>query len=196
MSKQKYNKVSVIGGAGHIGLPLSCFMQNNGFEVVVIDNNLKSLNLLKQNILTFYEKDLEINLKQALGDGLVLTNDLEKISETEIVIVTIGTSSNKEHLELFKNLMNDVLEKISKDSLLILRSTITLEDIELIQSNNNFINKNIKLAYCPERIAEGEAFNELKKLPQIVGTEIEEVYEVTKDIFKNLKIKTISTTSY
>ena len=69
--------------------------------------------------------------------------------------------------------MNDVLEKISKDSLLILRSTITLEDIELIQSNNNFINKNIKLAYCPERIAEGEAFNELKKLPQIVGTEIE-----------------------
>ena len=39
--------------------------------------------------------------------------------------------------------MNDVLEKISKDSLLILRSTITLEDIELIQSNNNFINKNI-----------------------------------------------------
>lgn len=194
MSKQKYNKVSVIGGAGHIGLPLSCFMQNNGFEVVVIDNNIKSLNLLKQNILTFYEKDLEINLKQALGDGLVLTNDLEKISETEIVIVTIGTSSNKKHLELFKNLMNDVLEKISKDSLLILRSTITLEDIELIQSNNNFINKNIKLAYCPERIAEGEAFNELKKLPQIVGTEIEEVYEVTKDIFKNLKIKTISTT--
>ena len=194
MSKQKYNKVSVIGGAGHIGLPLSCFMQNNGFEVVVIDNNLKSLNLLKQNILTFYEKDLEINLKQALGDGLVLTNDLEKISETEIVIVTIGTSSNKKHLELFKNLMNDVLEKISKESLLILRSTITLEDIELIQSNNNFINKNIKLAYCPERIAEGEAFNELKKLPQIVGTEIEEVYEVTKDIFKNLKIKTISTT--
>ena len=194
MSKQKYNKVSVIGGAGHIGLPFSCFMQNNGFEVVVIDNNIKSLNLLKQNILTFYEKDLEINLKQALGDGLVLTNDLEKISETEIVIVTIGTSSNKEHLELFKNLMNDVLEKISKDSLLILRSTITLEDIELIQSNNNFINKNIKLAYCPERIAEGEAFNELKKLPQIVGTEIEEVYEVTKDIFKNLKIKTISTT--
>ena len=194
MSQQKYNKVSVIGGAGHIGLPLSCFMQNNGFEVVVIDNNLKSLNLLKQNILTFYEKDLEINLKHALGDGLVLTNDLEKISETEIVIVTIGTSSNKEHLELFKNLMNDVLEKISKESLLILRSTITLEDIELIQSNNNFINKNIKLAYCPERIAEGEAFNELKKLPQIVGTEIEEVYKVTKDIFKNLKIETISTT--
>ena len=194
MDTQKYNKVSVVGGAGHIGLPLSCFMQNNGFEVVVIDNNIKSLNLLKQNILTFYEKDLEINLKQALGDGLVLTNELEKISETEIVIVTIGTSSNKEHLELFKNLMKDVLEKISNESLLILRSTITLEDIELIQSNDNFINKNIRLAYCPERIAEGEAFNELKKLPQIVGTEIKEVYEVTKEIFKNLKIKTINTT--
>ena len=87
----------MIGGAGH-RTPLSCFMQNNGFEVVVIDNNIKSLNLLKQNILTFYEKDLEINLKQALGDGLVLTNDLEKISETEIVIVTIGTSSNKENI--------------------------------------------------------------------------------------------------
>ena len=119
MDTQKYNKVSVVGGAGHIGLPLSCFMQNNGFEVVVVDNNIKSLNLLKQNILTFYEKNLEINLKQALGDGLVLTNELEKVSETEIVIVTIGTSSNKEHLELFKNLMKDVLERISNALLYI-----------------------------------------------------------------------------
>ena len=30
-------KVAVVGGAGHIGLPFSCFIANKGIETVIID---------------------------------------------------------------------------------------------------------------------------------------------------------------
>ena len=193
MIKEKYKKVSVVGGAGHIGLPLSCFLQNKGFEVVVIDNNSKSLNLIKKNVLTFYEKGLEENLKTALEKGMKLSDNIEEIINTEVVIVTIGTSSNQVHIDLFEKLINDILEIISNDSLLILRSTITMKDINTIKSNEYFIKKNINLAYCPERIAEGEAFEELEELPQIVGAEEKDVQEKAKNFFQKLKIPTLST---
>ena len=43
-------KVAVVGGAGHIGLPLSCYIQNNGIETLIVDKNLESLEL---NIAAF-----------------------------------------------------------------------------------------------------------------------------------------------
>ena len=62
-----------------------------------------------------------------------------------------------------------------------------------IKSNNNFIKKNINLAYCPERIAEGEAFEELGKLPQIVGASENDAQEKATKFFQKLKVPTIST---
>ena len=49
------------------------------------------------------------------------------------------------------------------------------------------------MAYCPERIAEGEAFRELVQLPQIVGSENEEISQVVTSLFRKLNIETIQT---
>lgn len=68
-----------------------------------------------------------------------------------------------------------------------------MNDINNIKNNSNFIKKNINLAYCPERIAEGEAFEELGKLPQIVGASENDVQEKATKFFQKLKVPTIST---
>ena len=39
----KNNKITVVGGAGHIGLPLSIVFANKGFDVAVLDKNLLSI---------------------------------------------------------------------------------------------------------------------------------------------------------
>ncbi len=44
--KNKF-KVSVVGGAGHIGLPLSLFISSFGHDVTIIDTNQKVLEGLK-----------------------------------------------------------------------------------------------------------------------------------------------------
>ena len=43
----KNKKITVLGGAGHIGLPLSIVFANKGFDVSVLDNNLETLRLAK-----------------------------------------------------------------------------------------------------------------------------------------------------
>ena len=94
--------VSIVGGGGHIGLPLSCFIQNQGFNVSIIDNNKKIINLINEGKTTFYENELDENLTKALQNGLKATNKIETITNTKFVIITIGTSSNKKSILFFK----------------------------------------------------------------------------------------------
>ena len=37
----KNKKITVLGGAGHIGLPLSIVFANKGFDVSILDSNTK-----------------------------------------------------------------------------------------------------------------------------------------------------------
>ena len=62
----KVFNISVVGGAGHIGLPLSCFLQNHGHKVTVIDKNQKVMNDASNGIEPFEEIDFEDNLNEAL----------------------------------------------------------------------------------------------------------------------------------
>jgi len=186
--------VSIVGGGGHIGLPLSCFIQNQGFNVSIIDNNKKIINLINEGKTTFYENELDENLTKALQNGLKATNKIETITNTKFVIITIGTSSNKKSILFFKQLIDDVLRNINKKAVLILRSTVTSEDISYILKNPLFLTKELYLAYCPERIAEGEAFKELYELPQIIGADEQSSEKIVEMFFKDLNIKTITTT--
>ena len=62
----KNKKITVLGGAGHIGLPLSIVFANKGFDVSILDNNLKTLSLAKKGIMPFKEQNGAKNLKKAL----------------------------------------------------------------------------------------------------------------------------------
>lgn len=192
-NKNFAKQVSVVGGAGHIGLPLSCLIQNNGYKVLIVDNNIKVIKAIKKGQTPFYEKGLEKNLKNALKKGLTLSNNIENIKFSKFVIVTIGTSSTKKSIDLFNSILNKVLKNMENEAFLILRSTVTENDIAEIKKNRHYINKNIKLTYCPERIAEGSAFEELGSLQQIIGADNKENYKIIQEFFLNLNIKSINT---
>ena len=49
----KNKKITVLGGAGHIGLPLSIVFANKGFDVSILDNNKETLSLAKKGIMPF-----------------------------------------------------------------------------------------------------------------------------------------------
>ena len=62
----KNKKITILGGAGHIGLPLSIVFANKGFDVSILDNNKENLSLAKKGIMPFKEKRRRKNLKKAL----------------------------------------------------------------------------------------------------------------------------------
>ncbi len=191
--KNKF-KVSVVGGAGHIGLPLSLFISSFGHDVTIIDTNQKVLEGLKGGNLPFYEDGLDKYLKKAQKNNIKLSNNNQDLSKSDFVIITLGSSSEAKDIDLFKKVMDDVIKNIKQESNIILRSTIDIGSIEEIRSNPEFIEKNINLAYCPERIAEGMSLIELPQIPQIIGISDENDFLIFQNFFNTLNIESIKTT--
>ena len=83
--------VTVVGGAGHVGIPLVLALAEAGLRVNVNDLNQTSLNTLESGRLPFIESGAEEVLAKALaGKRLVFTNSSNRISTSGPVIITIG----------------------------------------------------------------------------------------------------------
>ena len=81
-------KVAVVGGAGHIGLPLSCYIQNAGIDSIIIDTNKENIDKINSSIPPFLEHDLETQLKIALSNGLTAVTEIDELKDCELVFVT------------------------------------------------------------------------------------------------------------
>ena len=62
-----------------------------------------------------------------------------------------------------------LLDHMQDGALLVLRSTVYPGVTKLVHERLRRLNRKILLSFCPERIAEGNAVEELIKLPQIVS---------------------------
>lgn len=184
-------EISVVGGAGHIGLPLSCYIASFKHKVNIIDNNVEALKKINNKDLPFEEELLDKFLKNAVDSGMNTSMQLKDIEKSDFVIVTLGTSPNKKDIDLFHNIISNLSECIKNDAVLILRSTLSPSDLEQVKENQNLIRKNILISYCPERIAEGKSLVELPLMPQIIGTDSVEEYKIVENFFNSLSISCI-----
>lgn len=187
------SNVSVVGGAGHIGLPLSCYIASKGHKVTIVDTNEDVLKNLKNDNLPFSEVNLEEYWKLA-KNNIELSSKNQSIENSDFIVITLGSSSEIEDIKIFDSLINDVLENARPESKIILRSTINIETIETIETNELFIEKDLKLAYCPERIAEGMSLEELPTMPQIIGVKNDEDYQIFHNFFDSINISSKKTT--
>ncbi len=188
------NDVSVVGGAGHIGLPLSCYIASKGHKVTIVDINEDILDNLRNDNLPFDEVNLEKYWKLAKNNNIKLSSKTKSINNSDFIVITLGSSSEIEDIKIFDSLINDVLQNARPESKIILRSTINIETIETIETNELFIEKDLKLAYCPERIAEGMSLEELPTMPQIIGVKNDEDFQIFHNFFDSINISSKKTT--
>ncbi|MHB1682041.1 MAG: nucleotide sugar dehydrogenase [Bacilli bacterium] len=195
--KQKYD-VCVIGGCGHVGLPLSLAFADSGLKVVAYDINQESVKTVASGTMPFMEEDAQGILESVLASGsLTVTTDPSVISESRVVVSIIGTPVN-EHLNPEFGQMIRVLgefgDRLRDGQLLVLRSTVFPGTSESVQRWLNEKGKNIHVAFCPERIAEGVAIRELHELPQIVSSFSAEGLSMARELFQSLTDKIVETT--
>lgn len=165
--------VTVVGGAGHVGIPLVLALAEAGLRVNVNDLNKASLDLLQAGRLPFLEFGAQSVLEKALLDRrLVFTNSPDLISKGSPVIITIGTPID-EFLNPVRKVVQDcidaVLPSIGDRQLLVLRSTIFPGTTTWLASYLQRVGRDLMVAYCPERIVQGAGLKELRELPQIVS---------------------------
>ena len=164
--------VVVVGGCGHVGLPFGMVLADHGMHVILLDVDEPKVASVNQGKMPFLENGAEELLPRLIGKSLVATTDRECLRSADVVISVIGTPVD-EHLnptvsELYRSL-DLLIEFMADDALLVLRSTLYPGVTRLIKDRIDERNRNIHVAFCPERIAEGKAIEELTSLPQIIS---------------------------
>lgn len=168
----KLNDNICVIGLGYVGLTLSISLAKSGFNVFGVEINNQILDSLKKNKSTFYEPDINKNIK-LVKKNFFFNKSILNNWDCDTYIITVGTPLNqkkKSRIDLIVGAVKSIYRHLKEDDLVILRSTVK------IGTTHNLVKKildkkKIKyhLAYCPERTAEGKALYEIKNLPQIIG---------------------------
>ena len=180
--------VTVVGGAGHVGIPLVLALAEAGARVNVNDLNRESLETLKAGRLPFIEHGAESLLKKALADKrLVFTDRPNQISPKGPVIITIGTPVD-EFLNPVRKVVQEcidaLLPSLSDGQLLVLRSTVFPGTTNWLDSYLKGLGRKLKIAFCPERVVQGYGIKELREMPQIVSGTTPEAEREAVALFK------------
>jgi UDP-N-acetyl-D-mannosaminuronic acid dehydrogenase len=166
-------ELTVIGGGGHVGIPLVLSFANAGFRVNVNDVNRAVLEVLRAGRLPFVEHGGEALLAKALKEErLIFTSAPADISTGGPVIITIGTPID-EFLNPVRRVVQDcidaLLPHLADGQLLILRSTVFPGTTEWLDGYLKRKGRDLKVAFCPERVVQGQGIKELRETPQIVS---------------------------
>src|SRR5579863_10220338 len=162
-----------MGGCGHVGLPLGLALADSGLKVALFDVNLAAVDSVASGKMSHWEPGAPEVLAKVLADGmLTVSSDPATMSAAEHVVVVLGTPID-EHSNPDPQAVITALERVSEElrdgQLLILRSTVFPGVTRMVERLMARLGKAVDVVFCPERIAEGRAMQELRTLPQIVS---------------------------
>jgi UDP-N-acetyl-D-mannosaminuronic acid dehydrogenase len=189
--------ICIVGGCGHVGLPLGMAFADEGKKVALYDINEKAVNRVNDGEMPFKENGAEPVLKRVIKSGkLQATIDSDVVRDSATVVLVIGTPVD-EHLNPrvhdIIGAVDQILDRLSDDQLLVMRSTLYPGVTEKVYEYLKKRGKKTAVAFCPERIVEGHALTELHELPQIVAGCTPQATKRASDLFKVLTDKIIVT---
>ncbi len=184
------SSVVIVGGCGHVGLPLALALADNGHEVVSYDINSEVVAHVNSGHMPFDEPGAPPVLERVLGANTYrASDDPGCISSAEVVVVVIGTPVD-EHLnpdaEAVPRAVSELATHLRDGQLLVLRSTVFPGVTALVEAKLKQLGISVDVAFCPERIAEGKAFVELFSLPQIVSGRSQSSVDRASQLFSSL----------
>jgi UDP-N-acetyl-D-mannosaminuronic acid dehydrogenase len=190
-------KLVVVGGCGHVGLPLSILFAQNGYPTKAYDVSESAVQIVNSGVVPFVEEGAGDALLQVLDKkNFEATTNPDVLLGADIVVIVIGTPVD-EHLSPNPYSVIESVEKLipflNNDQLIILRSTIFPGVTEKLEKVLRSHFPKIDISFCPERIVEGKAMQELKTLPQIIGVSSDRAFTRSSQLFEALGVKTFRT---
>jgi UDP-N-acetyl-D-mannosaminuronic acid dehydrogenase len=191
--------ICIVGGAGHVGLPLGVAFAAKGQRVILYDINTQVMDIIRQGRMPLIEYGAEIILKEVIGRTLFLSTDIQAVSAARFVIIAIGTPVD----EYMNPKLRALLELFAKlrpyldphRQTIVIRSTVyprTCQQVLKVLSQDG--SGAWRIAYCPERIAQGYAIQELKELPQLAAGLSKEALQDATKLFSIIAPKVIPVT--
>jgi UDP-N-acetyl-D-mannosaminuronic acid dehydrogenase len=187
--------VVVIGGCGHVGLPLAIAFADRGLNVGVYDLSENAVAMVSAGKMPFSETGAAAALLRVVADGkLEASSDPAILGTGEHVVVVIGTPVDA-HLNpdqaAIPKALAAVATHLNERQILILRSTVYPGVTALVEKAVADLGIGMDVAFCPERIAEGQAMSELFELPQIVSSRTGRGLDRASALFSTLTPKLV-----
>lgn len=185
----------IIGGAGHVGLPLGVVFAHSGVKTVLLDINKEALATIQSGKFPFKEKDGDAMLQSALQKKTLFTTDVPKvIGESKAVVIIVGTPIDEYLSPQFggiTELIDATAEHFRDGQLVILRSTVYPGTTEKVRNYFHQKGKNVRMAFCPERVAQGYGIEETKSLPQIISAFDDKTTQEVTALFRKITAEKI-----
>jgi UDP-N-acetyl-D-mannosaminuronic acid dehydrogenase len=181
--------LAIVGGCGRVGLPLALAFARRGCAVDLLDAAPERVATVNAGRMPFHEDGADALLADAVRSGLIkATTDPTVLEDAAAIIVTIGTPVD-EYLDPavgeFDRAMNELLDRVRPGQLLVLRSTLFPGVTDrLARQLEQRGRSDVDLAYCPERIVQGQSLRELEQLPQLVAGTTTRAAERAADLFR------------
>ena len=133
----KYDVV-IIGGLGHIGLPIGIVFASKGFNVCLNDINKDVAKIVNKGEMPYVEYGAEPLLKETLKNGrLVVSLEPQCISDAKYVMIAIGTPVD-EYLNpktrQFLEFIKDIKQYLDPSQVIIVRSSVFPQTLDQILS--------------------------------------------------------------
>lgn len=189
--------VAIIG-VGFVGLTLAMALCDAGFKVLGVEKNPRLLDEILRGKTNILEPEIETKLQSYVKEGrFSAVNHLEKWqrrNEAMTIILTVGTplkDGKVDNTSILESL-GQISDNLRDDDLLILRSTVGVgTSRRIVGKYLAETGKHVHLAMCPERTVEGNALNEIKHLPQIVGAIDGKSAELAISFFEQICTKVV-----
>ena len=188
--------ITVIG-TGYVGLVTGACFSKMGNKVYCVDIDEAKIEGLKEGILPIFEPHLGTMVKDSQKKGdLIFTSQIkEALDNTDIIFIAVGTpmaSDGSANLDYIFSAATDIAENITRDSLVVVKSTVPIgtcfkvkEHIEEILKKNGSPVK-IDIASNPEFLKEGRAIEDCMHPDRVViGAEKDEVFEKLKELYSS-----------
>lgn len=185
MSHTFSHDVCVIGGGGHVGLPFALICADSGLRTVIYDVDREKVRQIRGGEMPFFEEDAEAMLQRVLASGRLTAEDQpERMSDCRFLVMIIGTPVD-EHLNpsfaAIDRVLRQCWEHLRDGQILVLRSTVFPGTGQRIQRMLHEGGRQISVACCPERVAQGYSLREFRALPQILSAFDEETLAAVRD---------------
>lgn len=177
--------VSVIGGAGRVGLPMCLVLAARGWTVHGVDINEAANRQIMAGELPFVEEGGEELLAGALQAGtLRMGSTLDPVAGSDVVVVVLGTPIDENQnpdMAPLTALLQQLGPRLQPGQLVVLRSTVLPGTTDRVRK---LLPQHVHLVFAPERVAQGQGIREIVQLPQLIGAFDDVGYERAADFFR------------
>jgi len=190
--------VVVVGGCGHVGLPLALSFAECGYKVGIDDIDHSKIEQVRSGTVPFLENGAEELLRKILPTGrLVLASDPSMLARTDTVVLVIGTPIDEfmnPSVQVFDRVLDELMPHLHDGCLVVLRSTVFPGTTQTVERRIRAEGIDADVAFCPERIAEGHALEEIRSLPQLIGVSSDGAFEKARGLFAPMGVQVVRTT--